>query len=143
MGGGASQKDPAATAVNYLFFVGAMALVVILLILTFTSRVYVRVAGERSLVTQVQCVPLEGFKTPGIFIRKLKGLVVRLSRERAQEMDICEFIEWASEHPELLSQTGPRASGRRKYLGLRDNASISAKILEELEGARGKSDALG
>lgn len=73
MGAGSSQKDPAATAVNYLFFVGAMALVVILLIVSFTSRVYVRVAGERSLVTQVQCVPLEGLKVPGPFIRKLRS----------------------------------------------------------------------
>lgn len=142
MSGGASQKDPAATAMNYLFFVGAMALVVILLIVSFTSRVYVRVAAERSLVTQVQCVPLEGFKTPGVFLRKLRGLVARLSRERVQEMDICKFIDWASEYPELLPNAGLKASGQSKGIKIRDGSSVSTKILRELESVRGNSPVL-
>ena len=92
-------KDPAATAVNYLFFVGAMAFVIIMIILTFTSRVYVRVAGERSLITQVQCTPLEGIKATTPFVKKLRNMISTACPKRIQDEDIMEYINSASEDP--------------------------------------------
>ena len=87
-------------------------------------------------------MPLEGFKTPGVFLRKLRGLVARLSRERVQEMDICKFIDWASEYPELLPNAGLKESGQSKGIQIRDGSSVSVKILRELESVRGNSSAL-